>query len=207
MNGQDVDLSDSAAEVKDTTSNGNDGDAKNGAKPAIGKLGQGFGFDGTDDYVQASVPSNSLGIGGTRSVTVSGWLYLNQKDGNYRTAFNFGDGSGSPDLMLRKDSSDNYAIFLNNQSGKHETNTSFPAGEWTHMTFTYDGSKLILYADGSQIYSSFESGDIHAPKELIHIGQWKNSSSQNWDGKIDSIRIYNRALSKQEVKQLYRLGQ
>jgi len=150
--------------VKDVSGSGNDGNAKNGAKPAIGTLGQGYGFDGEDDYVEGGVPSNSLGIGGTQSVTVSGWLYLNQKDGDYRTAFNFGDGSGSADLMLRKDFDDDYAIYLRNQGKVHETNTPFPAGEWTHMTFTYDGSKLILYADGSQIYSSTESGDIDTPQ-------------------------------------------
>ena len=70
FDGQDMDWSSSTAEALDRSGNSNNGDVKNGAKSAIGKVGQAMEFDGSDDYVDVPDADN-LDV---TSVTLSAWV-------------------------------------------------------------------------------------------------------------------------------------
>jgi hypothetical protein len=76
--------------------------------------------------------------------------------------------------------------------------------QWRHVGFVWDGSRRYLYVDGAEVAS-----DVGTLTPLIssdgglHIGAGKNlDASSFWAGLIDDVRIYNRALSADEIEQL-----
>ena len=83
-------------------------------------------------------------------------------------------------------------------------NVNLANAAWRHMTAVCDrDTKLTVYVDGLIVNSvdpTSKSGGISSEANLI-IGAIE--SGQYFSGKIDDVRIYNRALSEAEVKALY----
>jgi len=88
------------------------------------------------------------------------------------------------------------------------TSNAYDDNQWHHLVGTYDlnAEDLTLYVDGQ--YASNDntpSGTKCTASNPITIGDnW--GSWTYWDGYIDDVRIYSRALSATEVKQLYNMG-
>lgn len=72
-------------------------------------------------------------------------------------------------------------------------------GNWHHLALTYNGSALVSYIDGAQTATNSVTGTITTGSPT-NIG---NYGGYYANGYIDDVRIYNRALSANEVKQLY----
>ncbi|MDD4112410.1 MAG: PKD domain-containing protein [Herbinix sp.] len=73
--------------------------------------------------------------------------------------------------------------------------------KWHHYAITYDGSNIITYLDGKQCSRTELSGRIRRDSSrAIVIG--RNPWGASFEGLLDEIRIYDRALSKEEIKQL-----
>lgn len=75
------------------------------------------------------------------------------------------------------------------------------ANTWTHITITYDGATGCIYRNGKLR----ESG--HIPAEgftgTAYIGGIESHNGGFWHGMIDEVALFNRALSEEEVGQLY----
>ena len=72
------------------------------------------------------------------------------------------------------------------------------AGTWTHLAVTYDNAQLRLFRNGVQVVQSAATGAIQASANPLRIGGnaiW----GEYTDGRIDEVRIYNRALSAAEI--------
>jgi len=210
MNGQDVDLSNSTAEIKDVSGNGNDGDAKNGASPAIGKLGQGFGFDGEDDYIR--VPDSSLWDFAGKSRTVSVWFQANENQPtSYQRFFDHFDGGypGAGWFFGFDSQSDNvFFSHRDDDSGsdiKLRSPNTYNDGIWHHAVTTLEGGTARLYIDGTEVDTDSYSS-LNDRNERLKIGS-DGDGGNEFKGSLDNARIYSRALSGGEVKQLYRLGE
>jgi hypothetical protein len=78
------------------------------------------------------------------------------------------------------------------------------AGRCYHLVNTYDGSTLSLYVDGLLVRSQAKSGSINYESKPLYIGT-SATNSFYMKGKVDDVRIYSRALSAQEVNDLYNL--
>ncbi|MBI5589792.1 MAG: VCBS repeat-containing protein [Deltaproteobacteria bacterium] len=78
---------------------------------------------------------------------------------------------------------------------------AFVLGQWTHMVLTYDHQKISLYQNGVLVNAISETRNINwntsASNLTIGLAQWY------FKGLIDDVLMYNRALSSQEVGQLY----
>ena len=79
--------------------------------------------------------------------------------------------------------------------------------EWNHISFTYDGMRLRLYIDGelddSTSIVGIVSGESGVP---IYMGCFATGGDgNNFDGMIDEFRIYDTALSQQEIDNLYNM--
>jgi hypothetical protein len=72
-------------------------------------------------------------------------------------------------------------------------------GNWHHLALTYNGAALVSYIDGAQTATNPVTGAITTGSPT-NIG---NYGGYYANGYIDDVRIYNRALSANEVKQLY----
>ena len=71
---------------------------------------------------------------------------------------------------------------------------------WTHLAGTYDGATLRLYVNGVQISSRAQTGAMTVSTSPLQIGG-DSVYGQYFQGTIDEIRVYNRALSAAEMQQ------
>ena len=98
--------------------------------------------------------------------------------------------------------------FANTNPGWSWTNTGYvaPLGQWTHIAVVYDnaGGTIKTYANGSLVHTFTGSlgtiGDALVDDDL-RIGG-RNANSQYFQGQIDEMTIYNRALTLSEVQQV-----
>ena len=163
-----------------------------------GKFGNGVGFDGNNDTV---IATNSSSLQPTSQMTVSAWV--KKKIGYY--------GGGA---VIRNnnqyflDFSDNATTLRFGINGQWSmVNSGYPDdGAWHFITGIYDGTHTYRYVDGKLLGKTAYSGAIGTGGGWpLRIGAIPDLSSF-FPGNIDDARIYNRALSPDEVKQLSEWG-
>ncbi len=169
-----------------------------------GKIGQGFKFDGVDDYV--SVGNNTV-LAPTTAVTISAWVKpLRKVDSSHYSAIT-SRGSVNYLFMIRHGG---VVVFYLPGVQNWVTNDGAKDlfdGQWHHALVTYDGSFQRLYIDTTLISSSAITGNITSNSNTTLIGRDTTGASNfNFNGLLDDVRIYNRALSATEVRQLYNQG-
>jgi hypothetical protein len=77
--------------------------------------------------------------------------------------------------------------------------TRVPPNAWTHLAVTYDGSALHLYVNGTLVNTRARSGEIATSNGVLRIGGTA-IREQFFSGRIDEVRIYNRALTAAEIQ-------
>lgn len=196
----------------DKSGNNNNGTLTNGPKTTIGKIGQALNFDGSNDYVISSVtppPSN---------ITVSFWIKTQSKSNGVMYFANGALDVTVYDRQIYIDSSGRIKArwwnsnLTNNLQGWLTGNTSITNNLWHHIVIinnTVNGKTIYLdgVLDGSDstVYTGYNG--YATPK--LHFGVSRNDQdfgSDYLNGKLDDVRIYNRALSAQEIQRLYNLG-
>ena len=195
--------------IYDRSGNSNDGTL--GANSSVGKDdpvfaaghdsngpgGMGMDFDGVDDYVQ--IPDDeSLDL---TVMTFSAWIYRGATNTYSNTIF-----CRNNDYDRRIFASVDY--FYSQFSDINYTTAAgtAPTSQWIHFVYILDSVSDYeqFYIDGSPMAAN--SGNnvnnfISAVYD-INIGTW-TSAQFPFDGLIDDVRIYNRALSADEIRQLY----
>ena len=200
----------SGTTATDKSGNGNNGTLMSSPLKTIGKLGQALSFDGSATYVNIN-SSSSLNLGNTFSLCA--WVYLNtttnaasivskQYTGSGKVPYALGLGLNGGDTTNLQFGFYNAAWSLVNETGV------FPTKVWKHVCGTWDGTTASLYIDGALNNAATPSGTSADNANAIYIGRRHDSfyGSPYFDGKIDDVRIYNRALSASEVKQIYGEG-
>jgi hypothetical protein len=87
-----------------------------------------------------------------------------------------------------------------------DSTRAVPAGRWKQVSTTYDGTWLRIYIDGRAAGAKRVSGPTCVSGEPLAVGA-KNNPTKGlleafWDGRLDDVRIYDRALSAAEIGQL-----
>jgi hypothetical protein len=81
-----------------------------------------------------------------------------------------------------------------------------PMNEWHYVVGTYDGSFMRLYVDGVERVNGTFSGSLVYDNNPLSIGadsdRADHTLEQGWDGCIDEVLIYNRALNPAEIMQI-----
>lgn len=75
---------------------------------------------------------------------------------------------------------------------------------WSHITVTYDGNTFTTYQDGLSVGSLQTGPIVNSGSNDLRFGTW--GGGYRFIGKLSEVRIYNRALSADEVGQLYSLS-
>ena len=75
-------------------------------------------------------------------------------------------------------------------------------GVWYHAAFTYDGSTVRVYLDGKQKASESYAGVLNTTSAPLLIGAVGGPGNSGFDGLIDEVMVFDRALSAGEVAQL-----
>jgi hypothetical protein len=183
----------------DTSGNGNDGALVNNPAWVNGKVGKGLSFDGTNDYIDCG-QSSSLKI--TGAITVEAWVKWEGAGNPYFVTKTGGPGRRSFDLSGNEDGTVEFRVGGADCNSIISSGTiSIPNGEWVHLVGTYEPSSYVrLFVDGALAKENIEAipasqGDNGLP---WYIGA--REGNQGWfNGVIDEVKIYNGALSAEEV--------
>ncbi len=177
-----------------------------------GKLGQALTFNGSSSYVETS---QSQAV--TSSISMSAWIKaddLNRKqvivnqntDGAGLELVNDGGAIGEVNFYTGDGGGVNF-----NETGAYTGSLpTLSPGVWYHIVGVFDdaANTITLYLNG-QVYDSDTANFAHnTAATTFRIGQagtWIGEADY-FSGSIDDVRIYNRALTAAEVKQLYLLG-
>ena len=204
------------ATVTDASGNGNNGKACPASTGptggAAGKFGSGGSFDGSDDYVEVPSSNSLNSYDTTNELTIAFWVYRTSTSTvqdviSKRTAGNVGGfvfetASGSTNVY--------HFVYMNSPSGSNNgnwprVNASYDLNKWTHIVVTYsDETGLRAYKNGQLADFLNVKGDLNPVNAVLRIGKdSENTNAKYFAGKIDEVRIYNRALSPREVRALY----
>lgn len=180
----------------------NDGALYNNPTWTTGYKGSALEFDGTDDYVE--INGSSINDFNSKNITLSAWIYPHAFpnewpriiDRTYNGQFAF-YLSGSGDMRVALNT-------LGTDCDTAISGCNIPANEWSHVVYSYDSSHVAVYINGTQCgYITTPSGALDSSSSNIRIGQRADGSNRAFDGIIDEIRIYNNALTAQEVEDLF----
>jgi len=186
----------------DSSGNNNHGTLKNGPTWTDGQINKALSFDGTDDYVDCG-NDESLNI--TDAITIEAWMKLGS--------------TGTFQALVDKQWDNGYSILIGDNrnilcyySGGGGPNYyslsagagSFEWGEWNHIVYTFTTSKARVYVNGVEKNSKVPEGNIALNSYSLQIG--KSYYVYPAKGFIDEVRIYNRALSAEEIKRHYEMS-
>jgi Concanavalin A-like lectin/glucanases superfamily len=201
--------------TNDSSGQGNHGTLTNMSTtttPAPGKISQALNFDGTDDSVVVTADGTALDFDGGTAVSISAWVYIDSYEATVPNIRNIaGRDTGFPAQYLLRlgDSGTQNRIQWVVGTAPTNENKLFATGtvglnQWYHVVGTWDGTTQTIYINGVG-NSQALSGVFTTTATAFRIGTL-NSANRFFDGKIDDVHVYNRALSDAEVKQLYNLG-
>lgn len=195
----------------DRSGAGNTGTLTNGPAITEGRLGQALSFDGSNDYVSVAHDSALNAY----PLTVSAW-FKTSTTGGIRGIVNKFLSSSNNGWNIFFDNSDNLCAWYFKDASNYVyagggctlNVTGLKDNQWHLVTFVVDSSGGTLYVDGvSRATRSWTgtAGAVSTSQEM-RIGHYP-SSSDYFNGKIDEVRIYNRALTAAEIKGLYDVGE
>jgi len=189
-------------DVQDISANGNNG-ADYSSGFVTGKINQGLSFDGVNDYVAVN-DSQSLDFSTANGITIEAWIFVNTW-GNWKDIVFKGDSSGSnTDFQLALVSTGfAWDGTLNGNWRTKLFSTSQDTGQWIYVAVTHDTNTVTCYRDGVSIGSQVDTGNIYHSPYLLAIGREGTQNYGYFDGKIDEVKIYNRALDATEISEHY----
>jgi len=197
--------------AKDLSGNGNDGIIY-GAKCVNGKFGKALRFDGVDDYVDCG---NRL-IYNLETFSLVAWVKDVTDINQHQAVITKGEGTTmSFNLMIYRNGHAYYprkavVVFNDGSSYFDVASTTDIGGEtgWFFLVGTYDGSALKIYVNGVEENSRSTTATPATTSEKLIIGARDNEGTLEcyMNGIIDEVRIYNRALSEEEIRALYERG-
>ncbi len=204
--------------ANDTSGNGNNGTV-NGATLTADRFGnsnKAYSFDGGNSNNNISLPE---GINAGTNITFNLWVYpktitttvvsqeimLFYHRAGYR---DIGVVYGSP-VIGQSGSKIFFTTFgTDNSGGNLLSNSDLSLNTWHQITVTYDGNLKKLYIDGVLNNSSSFNKTLNWTDNFLYnvIGCGVQESKPTFNGLIDDVRIYNRALTDEEITTLYNEG-
>ncbi|MHC4330539.1 MAG: LamG domain-containing protein, partial [Planctomycetota bacterium] len=178
----------------DASGNGHDGTIMGDPQWVPGKLGGALEFDGAGDYVDCGAsPDYEIAV----NITIACWIKVDVFDKNWQAIITTSDSSWR---VHRSSSTNNIAWGSSGLSPTDLTGTTdVSTGEWFHVAAVYNGAQKLLYINGNLDASSDSTGNISVSSMPVYIGENSGATGRFWDGLIDDVRIYKRALAETEL--------
>ena len=158
--------------------------------------------------------SNSTSLQITQSFTISVWLNPNLgiygQGPSYLSVLQKWGGTGSgASYMIALNTSGVPILYTNNAVATSSLvgTISLSLNQWTHLVYTFNNGLATLYTNGlfttsasNIVTPSIGNSSIEIARNL---NQFANFSGDAFSGKVDDIAIFNRALTQNEITQLY----
>jgi len=186
--------------TEDFSGNGNNGILVNSPIWVDGKYNKALSFDGANTYVKI-LHSPSLDC--SSAITLSLYIFPNGHQASYHRLI---DKEYSTAFALNVMNNDklNLAIDIGGVNQEFNSVGTFDINMWNHIDVVYDGSHVIFYINGvpdEQVPSPL--GNIGTNMYNLFISKYFAGNGFAFNGIIDDVRIYNRALSETEIENIY----
>jgi len=182
--------------VQDGSGKGLNGTIRGNPAFVEGIAGMALSFDGVNDYVDLG---NNAAFDITEQITLSAWVNTNDTGNGQHNPY---VGKGDQTYAIKHASSNTIEFFIFD-AGWHTANVRVDSsfnGEWHHVLGTYDGSELKTYVDGVLGATVAHQGSIEVQTHNLTIAMNSQETDRFYDGVIDEVKIYNRALSSSEIR-------
>lgn len=200
----------SGTSVSDTSGNGFDINMQNGMSAAsnstAGAVGNAFSFDAASDHHitdAAAEPFSTQPLG----ITLSAWINpTSWGEGGEGCVFSLTDGDDDFQVRLVNDAGQEaLRVFIRSGKDANSANNTISLGEWQHIVAMFPGVGIDprLYINGQEVaYASQNDNATNAGASIgsnVMIGGCSDGTVRNFDGLIDDVRLYNRALVDSEI--------
>lgn len=156
-------------------------------------------FDGTS---YAELSDSNLPMGNSaRSIVIS--VYRTGYQGEYRVFFRYGLKADNRMMSLGITENDTILLNLHGTSFVFES-VPLELNKWWQIVVTYSDGVETLYLNGVKQSTVTHSATDTSPN-VLSLGNWFNNL-ENFQGNMKNLSIYNRALTQDEVTQLYNKG-
>lgn len=175
-----------------------------------GKVNEALKFDGADDFVTCA---DNEELNPQDRLTLCAWVrpeawirpmadhdYVISKD--EWTA-------GANGFVLRFSNSGqlNFTLGLGRDWGIVQTESRVTLKEWTHVAAVYDGQRGVLLINAVEQASKPLAGSIAPSKVPLQLGRGAFATDRLFSGQIDEVAVFNIALTAEEIRTIYKLGQ
>jgi len=185
--------------VADVSGNGNTGTINGATWTTAGRFGGALSFNGTSNMVTIA-DSSSLDL--TVGMTLEAWVFPTATPTNGRSII-AKEQPGDIVYSLHASSRPNHRpatmVFVAGSERQLIGGTRVSTNTWVHLAATYDGTTQRLYVNGVQVASRAQTGPIVTSNSPLRIGG-NAVFGEFFQGRIDEVRIYNRALSATEIQ-------
>lgn len=178
------------------------GTLTNGATYATGKINNGFSFDGVNDYVNIATSFGQSFSAPASAHSYSAWIYPTSVTG-YNFIINNGTGTIGTSMLL---GGNRISFFFNGGVNLTASNVTISINTWTLVTVVYNGAGSVsFYKNGVFDVARTVSWTETAGTATTNIGSYVKAN-HFFDGIIDEVGAWNRALTSDEVTELYNAG-
>ncbi|MFC1612592.1 LamG domain-containing protein [Patescibacteria group bacterium] len=176
-----------------------------------GKMREAIDFDGTNGYACVADPNNRFDFSGNDEISISAWIYP-------ETGISDGDDFGGEEqdwnIYVEDFGGANRYWAMREQGGLSDeflySSNPLKLDRWTHFVYTYASGTAAaglgkrLYLNGELDNSENTTGGISGEfsRELC-IGTLTDAGGGLWQGYVDEVMIWNRALSVEEIERVY----
>jgi parallel beta-helix repeat protein len=168
-----------------------------------------YSFNGVDEYITTDSAS-ALNI--ERDMTISAWVYShdNVNDSIVAGKIYYNNDWDNGGYLLRHMEDAWEFNVANNQWGYIKSDDSIVPNTWQHIVGVYEDGELYLYIDGVLNEETSESGSIPSSIRIVdnnfgigYVDEKGSLGAEYFDGKIDEVAVWNRALSAEEILEMY----
>ncbi|WP_406358720.1 PA14 domain-containing protein [Streptomyces sp. NBC_01635] len=165
-----------------------------------GVNGSALEFDGRGQHAETDGPV----LDTTGSYSVAGWVRLDSLPGNYATAISQDGRRQASPFYLQYGQG---AFAFSTPDGKRARLETKPdTGRWYHLVGVRDDARgeIDLYVDG-ELAATSTAGPAYVGTGPLAVGraQWNGGDTDFWDGAVDEVHAYDRALTAEEVSALH----
>lgn len=181
----------------DLSGNGNDGIMHNVLWGDNGAV-----FNGENSWVNCGELNSDY-------QTITGTFSVNRVTGNWQCIIGNWQNGGGGIAIDTNGTTFGGEYYINGYKDNYQTNIEI--GKTYYGAITYNGDEMVIYLNGNRIYGITTSGVIGQPQNNVVMALGTNpepvhsNNNQFFDGKIYSAKVYNRALTAEEIRQNYEI--
>ena len=198
-----------AATVRDLSAHANDGNIE-GLVPTVGgRVGQAFQFGHIAGVV--AVPNASV-LASPKALTLEAWIRPRVMVRSWwrvvGRATDNDTGTSSYLLGLSPEGTIYFGLFANEKQTYVTGETAIPVGQWSHIAAVWDGTTMRTYLNGvQQVATAAFAGPLARPPFVeVRLGRGTHIADYIFDGDIDEVSMYDRALTDSELAGIVTAG-